>query len=152
MSAFRIDVADLLGHPGARRAVVLTEPVDDLVGTSARVDEPVQVSITLERILDGIVARGTIRAAWRGQCSICLTDLHEVFDAPVDELFEPEPVEGETYPIDGHELDLEQLVRDAVLLELPLVPRCDAGCAPASTTDDEDPGDPRWAVLSELEL
>ena len=61
------------------------------------------MSITLERILDGIVARGTIRAGWRAQCSVCLTDLDQVLDAPVDELFEPHPVEGETYPIDGHE-------------------------------------------------
>jgi uncharacterized protein len=152
MSAFRIDVADLLGHPGRRRAFDLTQPVDDLAGTSARVDGPVQVSLTLERISDGIVARGTIRADWSAQCSLCLADLEHPLEAHVDELFEFHPVEGETYPIDGHEIDLEQLVRDAVLLDLPLAPRCEAECATVATDDGDDAGDPRWAVLSELEL
>ena len=71
----------------------------------------------------------------------------------VDELFEPTPVEGETYPLVGHELDLEQLVRDTVLLELPLAPHCDEPCeaAPVAPDADEDV-DPRWAVLSELDL
>ena len=31
---------------------------------------------------------------------------------------------GETYPLDGDEVDLEPLVRDAVLLSLPLAPLC----------------------------
>ena len=61
-------------------------------------------------------------------------------------------------------LDLDQLVRDAVLLDLPLVPTCESlglsDCAPAipladapepDVTDDA-PADPRWAALSELEL
>jgi uncharacterized protein len=78
------------------------------------------------------------------------------------------PVEGETYPIEGHEIDLEQLVRDTILLELPLAPTCSttdaAGaehCQPVGTpvgvtTGDAESGtdatDPRWAALSELEL
>jgi uncharacterized protein len=75
----------------------------------------------------------------------------------VDELFEATPVDGETYPIQGHEIDLEQLIRDAVLLELPLAPYCDASCAPPTlgdASDQSDPRalDPRWAALAELEL
>ena len=80
------------------------------------------------------------------------------------ELFEPHPLDGDTYPIEGHEIDLEQLVRDALLLELPLAPACDdADCAPATAPGvlvgaaDSDPAgpeptDPRWAALSELDL
>jgi uncharacterized protein len=81
----------------------------------------------------------------------------------VAELFEPHPLDdGDTYPIEGHELDLEQLVRDALVLELPLVPTCDrVDCAPAEApgvrvgADAESadpPPDPRWAALSELDL
>ena len=74
------------------------------------------------------------------------------------ELFVPHAVDGETYPLEGHEIDLEQLVRDAVLLELPLAPTCASTGAPPcrapSVNDDDDdaPVDPRWAALSELEL
>ena len=154
MSALRIDVADLLASPGARRDVRVEETLEGLSASAAVVEGPVRASLGLERISDGIVVRGTVSVDWRADCSVCLVELHRTLDVHVDELFEPDPVEGETYPIEGHELDLEQLVRDAVLLELPLAPHCDEACAPAvAPLDDEDtPTDPRWAALSELEL
>ena len=40
----------------------------------------------------------------------------------VDELFETHPLEGETYKLDDDVIDLEPMVRDASLLELPLAP------------------------------
>ena len=153
MSGLRIDVADLLSHPGARRDVVLTEDLADLGGSAARVVGPVELRVSLERIPEGIVVRGAVQAHWRAECSICLRDLDRVVELHADELFERDPVEGETYPILGHEIDLEQLVRDTVLLELPLAPHCDEPCEPAVPLDDPDePVDPRWAALSELEL
>jgi uncharacterized protein len=156
MSRFRIDVADLLSHPGARRHVNLSEPVEGLAATAARVVDPIDVDLDLDHISEGIVVRGAVRATWRGECSRCLRDLAQPLALHVDELFESDPVPGETYPLEGHEIDLDQLVRDAVLLELPLAPRCDSPCAPTPTGDDADtddaPVDPRWAVLSELEI
>jgi uncharacterized protein len=154
MSGFRIDVADLLAHPGTRRALTLEAALDDLVGTSARVEAPVSIDLMLERINEGIVARGTVTAVWKAECSVCLGDVERSLAVQVDELFEDHPVDGETYPIEGHEIDLEQLARDAVLLDLPLAPRCEPDCAPesAGASDLEPPTDPRWAVLSELEL
>ena len=154
MSTLRIDVADLLATPGARRDIELSEELDNLRGSAAEVRGPVRVALGLERISDGIVARGAIEVHWHAECSVCLRDIDRTLQVHVDELFERDPVEGETYPIEGHELDLEQLVRDAVLLELPLAPHCDVVCQPAATKsdDDEPPIDPRWAALSELEL
>jgi uncharacterized protein len=153
MSGLRIDVADLLSHPGARREVALSAELPDLAGSAARVVGPIHLDLGLERIPEGIVVRGTLRAHWRADCSICLRELDREIVLHADELFEPTPVEGETYPLVGHELDLEQLVRDTVLLELPLAPHCDEPCeaAPAAPDSDEDV-DPRWAVLSELDL
>ena len=154
MSTLRIDVADLLSTPGARRDVEVEDTVEGLHATAAEVDGPVRLKLGLERISEGIVARGTVTVHWHAECSVCLRDLDRTLEVHVDELFEPDPVEGETYPIEGHELDLEQLVRDAVLLELPLAPHCDEVCTPAVTPPDDDdtPTDPRWAALSELEL
>ena len=154
MSSFRIDVADLLHHPGARRTVRLTEPVEDLAGSAAAVPDPVAVVLDLERINEGIVVRGAVTATWRGDCARCLAPRSELLELHVDELFEPDPVPGETYPLEGHELDLDQLVRDAVLLELPLAPHCDPPCPlPSPANDDAEPDvDPRWRALSDLEL
>jgi uncharacterized protein len=160
MSGFRIDVADLLAHPGARRDVSVSDVVEGLVGTSATVPGPVTVTVRLERINEGIVVRGTVEATWVGQCSYCLGDLEESVSLHADELFEAAPEEGETYPIQGYEIDLEQLVRDTVLLELPLAPQCEEPCLAeadlGAPTDDDDPddapADPRWAALSDLEI
>jgi uncharacterized protein len=158
-SPLRLDVADLLAHPASRRSVVLAVPVPGLAGSAAAVpgDEPVELDLVLERVSEGIVVRGTLTACWKAECSTCLRELRHTAVLGVNELFEPEPLEGDTYPLDGHELDLEQLVRDTVLLELPLAPTCDsigAGpCADEVPRSDEPPApDPRWRALSELEL
>ena len=83
MSSFRIDVADLLHHPGARRTVRLTQPVEDLAGTGASVPDPVAVILDLERISEGIVVRGTISATWRGDCARCLAPRSELLELPL---------------------------------------------------------------------
>jgi len=168
MSALRIDVADLLSHPGARRPLHLEAAVPGLGTAVARIDEPVSLDLVLERVPDGVVARGAVHARWEGECSTCLRDLAADLDVGVGELYEMHPVDGDTYPIDGHEIDLEQLVRDALLLEVPLAPTCARDdCAPAvlpgvligadriaadPTSLEPQPPDPRWAALSELEL
>lgn len=161
MSELRVDIADLLAHPGARREVHLEAALADL-GTSVvhvAADAPVVLDLLFERVSDGIVVRGDVSAVWRAECSRCLTDLEERMTRSVSELYEPEPIDGETYLLEAPELDLEQLVRDAVLLELPLAPHCGpdragqcAGLAAADDAADHEPTDPRWAALSELEL
>lgn len=153
MSGLRIDVADLLTHPGARREISLDDELEALHGTSAAIEGPVHVDAWLERISDGIVVRGTVEGRWRAECSVCLRELERELAVHVDELFEPNAVEGETYPLEGRELDFEQLVRDALLLELPLAPHCDEPCEPTDTElETDEPVDPRWAPLAELDL
>jgi uncharacterized protein len=153
MSRFRVDVADLLAQPGARRKIRLAEPLEGLAGSAAAVTDPVAVALDLERVSEGIVVRGSVSGTWRAECSRCLGDLRHPLEVHVDELFEPDPVPDETYLLEGHTIDLEQLLRDAVLLELPLAPHCEPPCAPVGTTATaDDEVDPRWAGLSQLEL
>jgi uncharacterized protein len=162
MQPFQIDVADLLGRPGARRPVRLEVPADGFDVGTAHVDAPVVLDLVLERVADGIVVHGSVHAHWESECSVCLAALESDIDVSVDELFEPGPVEGETYPLDGHVIDVEQLLRDSVLLDLPLVTTCATlglrACTPVATpgvTIAEPPEhvpDPRWSALSELEL
>ena len=67
----------------------------------------------------------------------------------------------ETYPLRGELLDLQPLIRDALLLELPLAPLCSEDCqglCPTCGADlndgpcdcDHAPSDPRWAALDLL--
>jgi uncharacterized protein len=162
MTALRIDVADLLTHPAARREEHRTVAAPGMATSASRVpdDEAVMLDLVLERVPDGIVVRGTITTRWQAECSVCLNEMTRPLSVGVSELFEPDPVEGDTYPLEGHEIDLEQLLRDTVVLELPLAPTCgDEGpgsCAHAPDRDEAEPAaeppDPRWAALSELDL
>jgi uncharacterized protein len=76
----------------------------------------------------------------------------------VEEVFETRPVEGETYPLDGDQLNVEPLVRDAVLLALPLAPLCEVACPGPEPeehpigTDTGSSIDPRWSALGELKF
>jgi uncharacterized protein len=161
MTASRIDVADLLAHPSARREEHRTVTLSGLATSASRVadDQDVTLDLVLERVPDGIVVRGTITTHWEADCSVCLGGISRPLSLGVSELFEPDPLEGDTYPLEGHEIDLEQLVRDSVVLELPLAPTCgdEPGVCAQSPDHGEAPPaerqpDPRWAALSELDL
>lgn len=165
MSSLRTNVADLLHRPGSRRTLRIETPVAGLsvAGSAVPEDEPVVVDVLLERVAEGIVVRGVVDAPWRAGCSRCLQPVTGSVHAEVRELFEPEPLEGETYPLEHDHVDLALPVRDAVLLELPVAPLCRDDCAglcPSCGADRNtdpctcalDTADPRWAALSQLEL
>jgi uncharacterized protein len=164
-SELRIPVADLLRRPGASRAVHVEAKVHDLRSLGAEVDagSPVVLDVTLERISDGLVVRGSIRADWTAACSRCLAAVAGTLEVHVDELYEPHPLEGETYRLDDDVVDLEPLVRDALALELPAAPLCREDCAglcPSCGIDRNaatcecrtEDVDPRWAALRSLDL
>jgi uncharacterized protein len=162
----RLDVADLLHRPGARREVrFVTRALDGLTAGTTALDsgEPLVADMVVERVPDGVVVRGDVSGRWRAPCARCLTDVGGDLRCELSELFEPEPLEGETYLLDGDEIDLDPPLRDAVLLELPVAPHCRADCrglcsvcgADRNTTDcdcDPEPPDPRWDALRELRL
>lgn len=159
-----IPITDLLRRIGAQRAVRLHAPAGRLGAGAATVagDTPVDVDVVLERLAEGVVVRGRIEAPWTAECSRCLNPAHGTVRLHVDELFEPRPVPGETYLLGPESIDLEPLVRDAVVLELPPAPLCRDDCAglcPSCGADRNqvdcdctfDDTDPRWAALRSLE-
>jgi uncharacterized protein len=162
----RLDVADLLHQPGSRREVRLDARALAGVAVGSTVldaAEPLHVDATIERVPDGIVVRGDVTGRWRAPCARCLTEVTGDVRCDLSELFEARPLEGETYPLEGDEIDLEPAVRDAVLLDVPVAPHCREDCrglcavcgADRNTTDcdcDTEPSDPRWDALRELRL
>src|SRR5438128_4330042 len=130
-TTLRIPLAAALRHPGNARPVVSEVELDGLAGVAAEIEagSPVAIDLLLERVPEGIVVRGTLAAAWSAACSRCLEPVGGEISVHVDELFELVPLEGETYKLDEDAIDLEPMVRDALLLELPLAPLCDPDCA-----------------------
>jgi uncharacterized protein len=159
----RLSVTELRKRPGTRRDIAIVAALDGLVLTSSRVPDGAELVITgvLESVSEGMTATGTVVAPFVGECRRCLGEVHGQLEAPFREVFEPHPVEGETYKLEGDEVDLEQMVRDAVLLALPLAPLCAEDCAgpapdiiPVVVADDAavEAPDPRWAALDALKF
>ena len=66
-SAFRIPVANLLRRPGASRSIQAEAVLADVRGPGAEVtaERPIAVDLTLERVSEGMVVRGTIESISR---------------------------------------------------------------------------------------
>jgi uncharacterized protein len=160
MRPFVVNVADLVHKPAARRRERLSGTLPGLRVGVAEVpaEEDLDVVTTLEWVTDGLLASGTISAPWRAECQRCLGPARGRIHFEFRELFEREPRDGESYRLGHDSIDMEPLVREQVLLELPLVPLCGPDCRGLCATcgADRNQGpcgcdaaevDPRWAAL-----
>ncbi len=179
----QISVTNLLRRPGTRQALHLEVPAPPLQVADVIVAEGALVDLDL--VLEGtsgdqVSVVGRIAAPYTAECRRCLDPLSGEVVADVKEIFERRPTEGETYLLDIEAVDLTDLVRDALLLALPLAPLCREDCpgpapeaypalgvedddVPAVTAaadqadavgaaDDPPLADPRWAALRDLRL
>ncbi len=164
MKPFVVNVADLVNKPGGRRRERLEGRVGGavtVVDTSIRPEVPVVVDTLLEWVSDGLLATGTVAGGWEGPCRRCLKQVRGELTVDVQELFEAEPREGESYRLQHDRIDLEPLAREALTLDLPLAPLCTADCRGLCPNCGADlnlgdcgcppPGrDLRWAALDVL--
>ncbi len=163
----RVGVAELRRRLGTRKPYHAQAVLDGLEISTARVPPggEIDVDVRLESISNGLVVEGTITAPWQGDCRRCLEPVEGLVETQVKEIFEREPIEGETYQLRDDEVDLEPMVRDAVLLALPLAPLCRPDCSgpapeafPTGVEDDQADADAeaarlrgeRWSALDEL--
>jgi uncharacterized protein len=160
-------------RPGAMRSYTrsVEAPVEpaalglDTIGVPA--GTPVELDLRLESVTEGVYVSGTAHAALRGECARCLDDLTDEIEVEIGELFAyPDSVTDETTDEDelprvvDEYVDIEQTVRDALVLALPLAPLCRPDCQGlcpdcGEKWADLEPGhgheilDPRWAALRE---
>jgi uncharacterized protein len=166
-----INTHELGRRPGAMR--YLSRPVPAPAGLAlelVRVPEgaELELDLRLEAVMEGVLVTGTVTAATEGECGRCLRPVADEVLADVQELYvyEDQPVADEDAEeaagrLDGDLIDLEPVVRDAVVLELPLSPLCREDCpglCPVCGAQwDELPADhlheqrdPRWDALRKL--
>lgn len=136
----------------------------------------VKLELRLESVMEGVLVTGTARAVAEGECVRCLEPLELQLEADFQEMFsypdaddrgrpkaEPaddaEEDEDRLFIEDGL-FDLEPVLRDAVVLALPMQPVCQEDCpglcaqCGARLADDpdhhHDAVDIRWAALQGL--
>jgi len=172
-----LDTRELGRRPGSQRQVSFTAEAPAELGIEIlKVPEgsPVHIDLRLEAVMEGVLVTGTAEADLVGECSRCLepiedtvhVDLQELFvyDDPGDRSRRPDDAtdwDDDVSRLEGDLIDLEPLLRDAVVLALPFQPLCRDDCpglcveCGARLADDPEhrhdaPVDPRWAALGEV--
>ena len=160
-----LDVRDLIGRPGSSREVGLSELVEDLRTELVEVpaDRPVALALLLESVTDGLLISGGVTGRVTMSCARCLATFEQDLQVTVHELFAPEPEEDEdVYPVREGSVDLEPMIRDALVLAMPFAPLCREDCLGLCERcgGDRNRGectcveevDPRWSALAALDL
>jgi uncharacterized protein len=168
--ALVFDTRGLGRQPGAAREETRTVPAPDLLrvelaGVPAGAE--VDVDLRLEAVHEGVLVTGTASAPVVGECARCLEPVTSEVEANFQELYryEPSPEEDDEEDVlllDGDLFDLEPVLRDAVVLALPLSPLCSDDCAGLCPDcgvrlADAEPGHqhdgailPEWEALRQL--
>lgn len=163
-----LDTHELARGPGAMRLVRRSVAAPAELGIAVIGVPPgsaVELDLRLESVVEGVLVTGTASGPLRGECVRCLGAIVDRVDIDVQELFvypDSEATEDEASRLEGDLIDLEPLLRDAIVLELPFQPLCTPDCAGlcvecgANLNDEpehthEVPLDPRWAALRRLE-
>lgn len=127
-AGLRFQVADLVGRPGERRSESGSVPVDVSVGESRLVGDAL-VTVVLEGVDGGVLARFEARAPVRLVCTRCLVEWPDELVVSAVQLFEESPDEDGYGLGPGDIVDLEGPVRDELALGVPLRPLCRPDCA-----------------------
>ncbi len=164
-----VDLRELGRRAGSMRELDRTLPAPEdwrveLIGVPAGAD--VQLDLRLESVMEGVLVSGEVDVPLVGQCARCLDPVEDTLRLPIQELYaypgsttSQTSEEDEVRLVEGDFLDLQPLVRDSVVLALPLAPVCtdDCGglCVDCGQRLDDLPADhahevvdPRWAGLA----
>jgi uncharacterized protein len=145
---------------------VVPAPADlgsGVVGVPAGSD--VELELRLESVVEGVLVTGTARVHVEGECVRCLDPVSSEQEVRLQELYfypDQDVDDEEAERLEGDLVDLEPLLRDAVVLALPFRPVCRDDCpglcpeCGARLADDlghrHEQSDPRWAALARLQM
>ncbi|HWC82249.1 MAG TPA: DUF177 domain-containing protein [Pseudonocardiaceae bacterium] len=166
-----IDTRDLGRRPGIGRRYQRTAPVDAEYGFDPVVVVPqgseISYDVLVESVVEGVLVTGTATAPMSGECSRCLDPWSGTLDVEFSELFaypdsatEATTDSDEVFRLVDDLVDLEPVVRDAVVFALPQAPLCDPDCqglcpqcgkkwAGLGPNHEHETIDARWAVLKD---
>ncbi len=159
-SPFLVNVSDLLSRSVSSRPETIEGSVDwsvDLTGVEP--DPPLRAHLVLHPVSGGIAVTGSVSFTSHEACVRCLATSTTDRQVTVGALFDRSGDE-ESYPLLGHEIDVEQMLLDEVLLSLPIAHTCGEQCPglvtsagmDLNTGSSGDEGDIRspFAVLKDI--
>ncbi|MFF7156494.1 YceD family protein [Streptomyces sp. NPDC008139] len=173
------DTHELGRRPGAMRKVSRSVPAPKDLGLVDVIGVPegatVELELRLESVMEGVLVTGTAHAPVTGECVRCLEPVERELDAEFQEMFSYPDADTRTarkdeagddaededaLELEDDLFDLEPVLRDAVVLALPLQPvcreDCEGLCSECGVRLADDPDhhhevtDIRWAALKDL--
>jgi uncharacterized protein len=161
---YTLDVYDIMHRPGEMREVEFDLTVPEALQTTligVPKGAPLHVAARLESLHDGILVSVDADATAIGECGRCLIEVREPVQVEIRELFAYSQDQAFEYAVQDDHVDLEPVIRDAVVLALPFQPVCQEDCLGLCPQCGvrllDEPGhqheaevDPRWAALSGL--
>jgi len=170
-----ITTRELTRRPGTMQELHRTVELPDDLGTdiiSIKAGTPVEIDVRLESVVEGVLVTGSVRGTATGACVRCLDPIDLPVEGGFQELFAytdraahhhevgADTDEDEVYELVGDLVDLEPVIRDAVVPTLPFQPVCREDCpglcpeCGIHLADDPEHHheviDPRWSALSGL--
>ena len=157
------------------RASWIRGALEDHEATAAGPDG--KLDLRVSKSGNDVVVHGTLKAELTVPCARCLEDVKLVIDQQVSALMVPKSAiktarsgsgdeieltaeEADVVPYEGDTVVLDELVRDELVLETPMIPLCSEDCpgispppeatpseASARTDEESKPLDPRLAPL-----
>lgn len=166
----QFNVAQLMKeHTGAVRRFPMNEDISHFSADDMTVEAPLTGEISLLRDTDGILLTGKLHTQVAVPCVRCLEPVSVAVDLELEEQYyptlevetgrklpTPDDADPDTLISSKHILDATELIRQSLVLAVPMHPVHLDGCPPDAILRDADadaarPTDPRWAALKELQ-
>ncbi|MEW6569928.1 MAG: DUF177 domain-containing protein [Nitrospirota bacterium] len=101
---------------------------------------PINARLKIDKVGTEVIVKGSLTAEVKLQCSRCLKDFIMVVSVPVDVVYRPveelrgeeiREIKGDELDMDfysGDELDILDLLKEQIILNLPMKPLCSEFC------------------------
>ncbi|HOQ36395.1 MAG TPA: DUF177 domain-containing protein [Acetivibrio sp.] len=161
----KIDISNILKSDGASLDIELNEPLEEstIALGDFIVDRPVSFKGRLVNAGGVIKLDGHLVAEYRTNCSRCLKDIESIVRIDIQEDFieEDSNKTDEQYTYQGKYVELDKVIKDNIILNLPVRQICDDECkgfcpkcgvnlnkGKCECSDDET--DPRMSILKDF--
>lgn len=162
---YTLPVYDLMHRAGEMREHSIDVVVPEKLGEgqiAVAQGDTLRLDVKLEGLHDGILVSTHVSGTATGECSRCLKPLSESVEVDFAELFAYAVDEAFDYQVHDDHVNLEPVVRDAVVLSLPFQPVCRPDCPGLDPETGErieeihdyqphESIDPRWSALAEFQ-
>ncbi len=162
---YTVNVRDLVNRPGEMREQDFTIQAPEHLGEGllqVREGRDIRISARFESVHEGIYVSGEARTVADGHSARTLAEMQQTVQVEFQELFAYSLDEAFDYQVLDDHVDLEPVIRDAVVLSLPFQPELPneeldfelgdgINLVLSDSQNDQPLVDSRWAALAEFQ-